>query len=253
LKRHAARQPRLDDGGVELAAIDEDRGDEIKEHQRDHHGGKPRIHGDVIVGEAREIFSKHDARHQRRHHRENDAGQDLQEAAPSGRQPGMQNEEGGDQRDDGDAVAGQIEELLVALDDQGNVAPHRLDDQWSEYDQEGHRKRGERGNQGVGDRFQPEPVPASWLDHRIGAVESHPQRLDAVGGEVHRQHRANGQDIAARGRQHVVNLTRERVRHLLRPGLQQKSCRLVSQFLRSEETGERGEHDQEWKERHQCR
>ena len=53
---------RLDDRSVELAAIDEDRGDEIQKHQRDDDRRKARIHGDVVVGEARQILAEHDAR-----------------------------------------------------------------------------------------------------------------------------------------------------------------------------------------------
>ena len=51
----------------------------------------------------------------------------------------------------------------------------------------------EGGDQGVADRFQPQPVPAPRLDHRIGAVERDAQAFDAVGGEIHRQHGADGQ------------------------------------------------------------
>jgi len=202
------RQPRLDDRRVQLAAIDEDRGDEIQKHQRDDDRGEPGIHRDVIVGEAREVLAEHDARDQRRHHGENDAGQDLQEAASSRREPGVQDEQPDDQGHDGDAVARKVEELLVALYDQRNVPPHRLDDQRAENDQERHRKRGDGGNQRVADRFQPQPVPAPRLDHRIGAVERDAQRFDAVRGEIHRKHRANGQDIAAGRRQHVVDFPR---------------------------------------------
>jgi len=202
------RQPRLDDGGVQLAAKDEDRRDEIQENQCNDDRGEPRIHRHVIVGEARQVLPEHDARHQRGHKGEDDAGQDLQEAAASRRKPCMQDEERDDQRRDGDAVAGEIEELFVALDHQRNVAPHRLDGQGAEHNQERHRQRGEGGDQRVADRFQPQPVPAPRLDHGIGAVERDPQRLDAVGGKVHRQHRADRQHAAAGGRQHVVNLAR---------------------------------------------
>ena len=72
---------------------------------------------------------------------------------------------------DGDAVARDIEQVLVAFDDQRNVAPRRLHDQRSEHDQERHRQRGEGGDQRVADRFQPQPIPSPRLDHRIGAVE----------------------------------------------------------------------------------
>ena len=94
-----------------------------------------------------------------------------------------------DQRRDGDAVARDVEKLLVGFDDQRNVAPRRFQHQRTEHDQERHRQRGEGGDQRVADRFQPQPVPAPRLDHRIGAVERDAQALDAVGGEIHREHR----------------------------------------------------------------
>jgi hypothetical protein len=51
----------------------------------------------------------------------------------------------------------------------------------------------------------------------------------------------------------VVDLPRDRAGDLRRPGLQEQQCRLVGQFLGAEKAGERGEHDQEWKQRHQRR
>jgi len=87
------RQTRLDDRRVELAAKDEDRGDEVQEHQRDDDGGEPRIHRNVVTGKARQILSEHDAREQRRQHGKDDTRQNLQEAAASGWQPRMQDEQ----------------------------------------------------------------------------------------------------------------------------------------------------------------
>ena len=158
-----------------------------------------------------------------------------------------------DQRGDGDAVAREVEEVLVAFDDQRNMAPRRLEHQRTEHDQERHRQRGEGGDQRVADRFQPQPVPAPRFDHRIGAVERDAQRFDAVGGEIHREHRADGQDVAAGGRQHVVDLARQRIGDLLRPDLQQQPDGLVGEFLRAEKAGQRRQHDQERKQRHQRR
>jgi len=149
------RKSRLDDRGVELAAVDENRSDEIQEHQRDDHRGEPRIHRHVIVGEARQILTEHDARDQRRHDGEDDAGQDLEEPAPSRRQPGMQDQQRHHQCADGDTVAQPGENPLVGFDEQRNVGARGLDEQRSEHDQEGHGERGEGRNQRVGDRFQP--------------------------------------------------------------------------------------------------
>ena len=83
----------------------------------------------------------------------------------------MEDKERDDQRRDGDAVARKVEEILVGFDDQRNVAPRRLQHQRSEHDQEGHCQRRKGSDQGVADRFQPQPVPTPWLDHRISPVE----------------------------------------------------------------------------------
>ena len=133
------------------------------------------------------------------------------------------------------------------------MAARRLQHQGAEHDQERHGERRESGDQRVADQFQPQPVPGPRLDHRIGAVQRHPQRLDAVGGEINRQHRADGQDVAARRGQHVVDFARQRVRDLLRPDLQQQLRRPVGEFLGAEKAGQRRQHDQEREQRHQRR
>jgi len=111
------RKPRLDDRSVELAAENKDRGNEIQEYQGDDHRGESRIHRDVVIGEARQILAEHDARDQGRHHREDDAGQDLEETTPPRRQPRMQDEQRHHQRADGDAIAHPGENALVGLDE----------------------------------------------------------------------------------------------------------------------------------------
>ncbi len=165
----------------------------------------------------------------------------------------MQDEQRDDQRRDGDAVARKAEQLFVAFDDQRNVPPRRLDKQGAEHDQERHRQRGEGGDQRVADRFQPQPVPAPRLDHGIGAVERDAQRFDAVGGKIYREHRADGQDVAPARRQHVVDLARKRSGDLLRPDHQHQPDRLIGEFLRAEKAGQRRQHDQKRKQRHQRR
>jgi len=247
------RQPRLDDRGIQFAAKYEDGGDEIQKHQRDDHRGKTGIHRDVVIGEAREILAEHDARYQRRHHGEDDARQDLQKPAATGGKPGVQDEQRHDQRCDGDAVARKVEEILVGCHNQRNVASGRLQDQRAEHDQEGHCQRGECRDQGIADRFQPQPVPAPRLDHGVGAVERDAQGFDAVRGKIHREHRANSQHVAAGRRQHVVDFPRERVGDLLRPDLQQQPRRLIGEFLGTEKAGQRRQHDQKREQRHQRR
>jgi len=171
LKRHAAGQPRFDDRGVKLAAINEDRGHEVQKHQRDDHRCQAGIHRDVAIGEAGEILAEHDARNQRRYHGEDDAGQDLQKSSTSRRKPGVKHEQRHDQRNDGNAETGEIDEMLVGFHDQRQMSPRRLDDQGTEYDQERHGERGDCRDQRVADRFQPKPVPAPLFDHGVSAVE----------------------------------------------------------------------------------
>jgi len=195
----------LHDRRIQFAAVDENRGNEIQKHQRDDDRGKPRIHRHVVAGEARQILAENDARDQGRHHREDDARKDLQKASPAAGQPGVQDEQRHNHRRDRDAVAGEKQEVFVALDKERNVAACRFQDQGAEHDQERHRERGEGGDQRIADRFQPQPVPRPRLDHRIGAVQRDPHRLDAVGGEIDRQHGADGQDVAARRGQHIVD------------------------------------------------
>ncbi len=67
LEATRAGQARLDDRGVQFAAINEDRGDEIQKHQRDDDRRQSGIHRDIAVGEAGEILAEHHARNQRRH------------------------------------------------------------------------------------------------------------------------------------------------------------------------------------------
>jgi len=150
----------------------------------------------------------------------------------------VEDKERDDQRRDGDAVARKGEKIFVGFDDQRNVAACRLQHQRSEHDQEGHCQRGKGSDQRVADRFQSQPVPTPWLDHRISAVERDAQAFDAIRREVHREHHADGQRVAAGCRQHVMDLARQRIGDLLRPGLQHQPSGLIGKFLRSEETGE---------------
>jgi len=207
MKRHPLRQPRLYDGRIQFAAEDENRGNEIQKHQRDDDRSKPGIHRHVVAGEARQILAENDARDQRRQHRKDDAGKDLQKTSPAAGQPGMQDEQRHRHRGDRDAVAGIKEQPLVALDEERNVLSGRFKDQRTEHDQERHEERRDGCDQRITDRLQPQPVPRPRFDHRIGPVQRHPQRLDAIGGEIDRQHRADGQDTAACRGQHIVDFT----------------------------------------------
>jgi len=247
------RQARLDDRGVELPAIDEYRGEKIQEHQRNDDGREAGIHRHIVVGEARQILPEHGARHHRGCQGENDARQDLQESPAAGRKPGMQDEEGDHQRQNRDAVARDVEKILIGFDDHRNVAPHGLDDQGAKHDQEGHRQRGDGGKERVADRFQPQPIPSPRLDYRISAIERDAKGFDAVGGKVDGKHRADRQDVATGRRQDIMDFSRQRIGNLLRPDLKQESSRLVGEFFRAEETRQRRQHDQERKQRHQRR
>jgi len=253
MKRHPLRQPRLYDGRIQFAAEDENRGNEIQKHQRDDDRGKPRIHRHVVAGKARQILAENDARDQRRHHREDDARQDLQKTSPAAGQPGMQDNQRHNHRRDGDAVAGEKQKAFVGFDEERNVAARGFQDQGTEHDQERHQERRDGGDQGISDRFQPQPIPRPRLDHRIGPVQRDPQRLDAIGGEIDRQHHADGQNAAARRGQYIVYFVRQCVRDLLRPGLQHQPHGAVGELLGTEKAGQRRQYDQEREQRHQRR
>jgi len=247
------RQTRLDDRGVEFSAINEDRGEKIKEHQCDDDRGEAGIHRDVVVGETRQILSEHGARYHRSHQSEDDARQDLRERPPAGRKPRVHHEQCNHQRQDRDAVAGDVEEIFIGLDNDRNVAPGGFKHQRAEHDQESHRQRGESGDQRVADRLQPQPIPPARLDHRISAVERDTKRFDAVRGKVDGKHRTDGQDVAAGRGQDIVDVDRQRIGDLPWPDLKQEACSLIGEFLGAEEAGERRQHDQKRKQRHQGR
>jgi hypothetical protein len=118
------------------------------------------------------------------------------------------------------------------------MAPRGFDQQGPENDQEGHRQRGDGGDHGVADRFQPQPVPAPLFDHAIGAVQAHAQAFNPVRCKIEREHDADGQNAAVRLGQHVVNLAGQCICHLRRPGFQDHFGGLVGEFFRAEETGE---------------
>jgi len=50
-----------------------------------------------------------------------------------------------------------------------------------------------------------------------------------------------------------VDFSRERIRDLLRPDLQHQPRGLIGQFFRTEKAGQRRQHDQKRKQRHQGR
>src|SRR5262249_36698343 len=80
--------PRLLDRVVELAAIDEDCGGPIEEHQRHHGGGEARIHRHVRACEAREEAAEPDAGDDPQHESHCDAGRDLDQADAARPRPG---------------------------------------------------------------------------------------------------------------------------------------------------------------------
>jgi hypothetical protein len=90
---------------------------------------RPAYIGDVVFGEARQILPENDTRYQRPHQGEDDSGQDLQEIPAARRKPGMQNEQRDDHCRNRNAVARNVEKILVGFDDQRNVAPRRLQHQ----------------------------------------------------------------------------------------------------------------------------
>ena len=126
-------------------------------------------------------------------------------------------------------------------------------DQRPEHDQKGERQQGDRADQNVGDRFQPQQPPGPRLHHSIGAIEADPQRLDRARREIKRENGADGQQAAARRGQDAVHFVDDGIGDDRRPGAEDQLRRLVGKALRAEKPRKRGQENQEWKERGQSR
>ena len=182
-----------------------------------------------------------------------DAGNDVAQPPVARRQPFVDDEQRDDQRQNGKPEPGKGDERRVVFHRNRKVAPRGRDHQRRQHDQEREREQDDGGKQRVADRFQPQPVPAAHLDDAVGAVQSDAQALDAVRGEVDREHETDRQHAALRHRQHVVNFDGDGVGDLVRPGVEHQLGGLVGKFRRAEEARQRRQHDQEREQRHQRR
>src|SRR6188472_2588071 len=89
----ALARPLMQDRGIELAAVNEDRGAPVEEDERNHRGRQPRVHSHVVAGEFREVPTEQDAGREPQDERDHKAGRDVSEAAPAGRQPFVRDHE----------------------------------------------------------------------------------------------------------------------------------------------------------------
>ncbi len=135
----------------------------------------------------------------------------------------------------------------------GNQFRERVEDQRPEHDQEGEREQRQRADQHEPERLQPQQPPGPLLDQAVCAVEPDPQRLDRARGEVERQHRAEGEQPAARRRQDVLHLVA--IGRATTSGHSAKISFAASfaELRRAEEAGHRRDEDQERKQRHEQR
>src|SRR2546421_455665 len=62
------------------------------------------------------------------------------------------------------------------------------------------------GDQHMEDRFESQQQPVARLHDVVGAVEPDAQALDPAGGEKERERAADGEHVAARAGEHLVNL-----------------------------------------------
>ena len=58
------------------------------------------------------------------------------------------------------------------------------------------------------------------LNHVIGSIEPNPKAFDPARREIERQRRADGENIATRPGEHVVDFRLDRTGHLARPRLE---------------------------------
>ena len=171
---------------------------------------------------------------------------------PAG-QPFVRDEQRDDQHDRGDGEPQEVEHRRQRREP-GRVAHGGREDQRRQHHQERQHQQRERRDQHVADRSSRSSHQRPRLGHAIGAVERDAQAVDAARGEEDRQHDADGQHVAARGAEHVVDLAWRAASRPASARLRSRMLRdLVGQVLRAEEAGQRGHHDQERKQRHQRR
>ena len=249
---HLLAPPGAQDRRVQFAAEDEDRRHHVEKHQCDHHRGEPGVGRDVIARELAEIEPERLAEADAADEGEDHPRRDVDEAQLHRRQPQMRDQQRHAQDHGGDPEPDDRHQLLQRRELRGEIE-HLRPDQRPQHHEEGERQQPERGHHHEQDRLQPQQPPRPVVERVIGAVEPGAQSLDAARREIQRQHRADGQQAAARLGQHVLHLAGDRPRHLLRPRLEDEPRRLTDEVGRAQEARQRRDEDEEREHRGQHR
>ena len=136
-----------------------------------------------------------------------------------------------------DAEAREIEMGLQRLDPR-RVADGGLEDQRPEHHQKRQRQKRDRADQHVADRFQPQQPKAALFPQPVSAIEADAQAFDAARSEIDGKHRAERQNAAACGRQHVVDLAGDRAGHLVGPRREHQPRDFVGEIAGADEAGD---------------
>src|SRR3954469_1359226 len=185
-----------DHGAVDLAAIEEDRGEDVEEDERQHRRREAAIHRGGGAGVVFEIAPKENAAEDPQDERHHDPGQDPPPWAAAGRDELMGDDQPGDDEHARDAEAREIDDPAERLELRQPVE-HAAPDQRPEHDQDREAEHHEGAADHEADRFEPREPPRPGLADAVGAVEADPQALDSARGEIEREGGADRQDIAA--------------------------------------------------------
>ena len=145
--------------------------------------------------------------------------------------------------EDGEGALERLEPWRIA---QGGVEQER-----PQHDEKTERQQPERGHQHIGNGFEPEQNPIPRLQHAIGPVEADPQALDSARGKIDGESGAERERAGMSGGEHVLDFPGDRAGDLVGPGREHELGHLVGKVAGAEEAGERCEHDEERKHRHQ--
>src|SRR5215208_295780 len=162
-----------DDGAVDLAAIEEDRGEDVEEDERQHRRREAAIHRGVGARIVFEIAPEEDAAEDPQDERHHDAGEDPPPRAAAGRDELVGDDKPGDDEHARDAEAGEVDdpaERLELRQPREQAAP----DQRPEHDQDREAEHHEGAADDEADRFQPREPPGPRLADAVGAVEADP-------------------------------------------------------------------------------
>src|SRR5262249_24304380 len=210
---------RATNRGIQFAAVDEDRRRQVEKHQRDHDRREARVVGYVGVGKLGEVAAECEAAGEPQQQGGDDAGQDRAKPPPARRKPLMRNHQRNDERQARDRITREGEIPFKRLQPGGDL-DRGCEQQRTEHDQERKRKQRHRPDQHIGNRLEPQQQPVARLYRPVGAIERDAQAFDAARGEIDREHKPDGENVATRPGEHVVNFRCDWVGDLAWPGFE---------------------------------